>query len=261
MDPADWLTFLAELAEDADEIALRYFLSGDLRVDEKPNEGPVTEADRSIEAWVRRVCRERYPELGVYGEEEGETGETRPGRVIVDPIDSTGNFVRGIPIFATLLAVEFEGELVAGLVSAPALRSRWTAARGCGAFKGDQRLEVSDVRELSRAQVFHGSLGGGEAFRLPPGLTELLRISDRQRGFGDFYQHVLVGEGAGEVAVDPIASPWDIAPLLLICEEAGGRATALDGVRSIYRGSLVSTNGLIHDAVLEVLGGSGAEPD
>jgi histidinol-phosphatase len=115
---------------------------------------------------------------------------------------------------------------------------------------------VSGISDLSLAQVFHGSLGGSEAYRLPPGLQELLQISDRQRGFGDFYQHVLVAEGAGEVAVDPIASPWDIAPLFVICEEAGGRATALDGARSIYRGSLVSTNGLVHDAVLGMLGGS-----
>jgi histidinol-phosphatase len=236
VDARAWLEFLNHLAEVADEIALRHFRSPNLRVDEKPNLGPVTEADRAIEA---------------------TGGEDRPIRVLVDPIDSTQNFVRGIPIFATLLAIEVEGEVVAGLVSAPALPGRWTAARGCGAFSRERRLTVSRISDLSRAQVFHGSLGGVEAYRLPPGLPDLLRISERQRGFGDFYQHILVAEGAGEVAVDPIAEAWDLAPLLVICEEAGGRATSLDGERSIYRGSLVSSNGLAHEAALRVLRGAG----
>jgi histidinol-phosphatase len=255
MDSRGWLEFLNELAKVADEIALRHFRSGDLRVEEKPNLGPVTEADRAIEATLRKLCHEHHPEAGVYGEEEGKSGEDRPIRLLIDPIDSTQNFIRGIPIFATLLAIEVEGELVAGLVSAPALPGRWTAAHGCGAFSSQSRLAVSQVRDLSRAQVFHGSLGGVEAYRLPPGLSDLLRISERQRGFGDFYQHMLVAEGAGEVSVDPIVEPWDIAPLLIICEEAGGRATSLDGERSIYRGSLVCSNGLVHEAALQVLRG------
>ena len=255
MDPQGWLEFLNGLAEVADEISLRHFRSHDLHVEEKPNQGPVTEADRSIEATVRRLCHERHPELGVYGEEEGKSGEGRSIRLLVDPIDSTQNFVRGIPIFATLLAIEAEGELVAGVVSAPALPGRWTAARGCGAFSQGRRLTVSQVRDLSRAQIFHGSLGGVEAYRLPLGLSELLRISERQRGFGDFWQHMLVAEGAGEVSVDPIVEPWDIAPLVLICEEAGGRATSLEAERSIYRGSLVCSNGLVHEAALRVLNG------
>jgi histidinol-phosphatase len=256
VDARAWLEFLNHLAEVADEIALRHFRSPNLRVDEKPKLGPVTEADRAIESTVRRLCHEHHPEVGIYGEEEGKSGEDRPIRLLVDPIDSTQNFVRGIPIFATLLAVEIEGEVVAGLVSAPALPGRWTAARGCGAFSRERRLTVSRVSDLSRAQVFHGSLGGVEAYRLPPGLLDLLRISERQRGFGDFYQHILVAEGAGEVAVDPIAEAWDLAPLLIICEEAGGRATSLDGERSIYRGSLVSSNGLAHEAALRVLRGA-----
>jgi histidinol-phosphatase len=258
VDAPGWLEFLNELAEVADEISLRHFRSRDLRVEEKPNQGPVTEADRAIEATVRRLCHERHPDVGIHGEEEGTSGEGRPIRLLVDPIDSTQNFVRGIPIFATLLAIELAGELEAGLVSAPALPGRWSAARRSGAFSGERRLAVSQVRDLSRAQVFHGSLGGIEAYRLPPGLPDLLRLSERQRGFGDFYQHMLVAEGAGEVAIDPIVEPWDIAPLLIICEEAGGRATSLDGERTIYRGSLVCSNGLVHDAALRVLSGAGS---
>jgi histidinol-phosphatase len=257
VDPGGWLAFLNDLAEVSDEIALRHFRKHDLRVEEKPDLTPVTEADREIEATVRRLCRERQPQLGVYGEEEGETGEGRPIRLIIDPIDATRNFIRGIPIFATLLAVEAEGEVVAGVVSAPALATRWTGAQGCGAHEGNRPLRVSGVRELGHAQVFYGSVSGVEGLRIPPGLPDLLEASERQRGFGDFYQHVLVAAGAGEISFDPIVYPWDIAPLLVIVEEAGGRATSLEGERSIYRRSLVSSNGLLHERALELLRGSG----
>ncbi len=256
MDPRDWLPFLTELADSADGIALRHFRSQDLQVKEKPNLGPVSEADLAIEAEVRRRCAASHPDLGVFGEEEGETGEARASRLIVDPIDATRNFVRGIPIFATLLAVEVEGEIVAGMVSAPAIGERWCAARGAGAWSGKRRIHVSAVGDLSRAQAFHGSLAGYEGKRTPPGLIDLLRSTGRQRGFGDFYQHVLVAEGAGELGLDPIVSPWDIASLQVIVEEAGGRATTLEGERSIYGQSLVSTNGLLHEQVLEMLGTS-----
>ena len=253
MDARGWLPFLTELADLADEIALRHFRTDDLKVREKPNLGPVSEADLAIEAKIRSRCREAHPDLGVYGEEEGESGESRPVRLIVDPIDATRNFVRGIPIFATLLAIEAEREVLAGVVSAPALGGRWVAARGSGAFSGERRLRVSEVRDLSKGQLFHGSLAGFEGVRVPPGLLDLIRKTDRQRGFGDFYQHVLVAEGSGEVAIDPIVSPWDIAALQVLVEEAGGRATTLEGERSIYGSSLVSTNGLLHERALEIL--------
>jgi histidinol-phosphatase len=253
VDHPDWLPFLTDLADVADEIALRHFGSAELGVDEKPDMTPVTEADRGIEAAIRGLCRERHPELGIFGEEEGETAGSSPTRLIVDPIDATRNFVRGIPVFATLLAIEHEREVVAGMVSAPALLRRWSAARGRGAFTGSRRMQVSSVTDLARAQLFHGSLGGSEAKQLPPGLPGLIRATDRQRGFGDFYQHVLVAEGAGEIALDPIVHPWDIGPLQVLVEEAGGRATTVDGGRDIYGGSLVCSNGVLHDEVLRAL--------
>jgi histidinol-phosphatase len=178
--------------------------------------------------------------------------------LIIDPIDATRNFVRGIPIFATLLAIEQESEIVAGLVSAPALSARWSAARGSGAFAGSRPIRVSRVSDLARSQIFHGSLGGAEAKRLPPGLPTLIRATERQRGLGDFYQHVLVAEGAGEVAIDPVMFPWDIAALQVIVEEAGGRATTLQGERSVYGGSLVCSNGLLHEEALRILRGATA---
>jgi histidinol-phosphatase len=156
-------------------------------------------------------------------------------------------------LFATLLAIEEAGDVTAGLVSAPVLGMRWHAARGAGAYCGARRLRVSAVETVAYAHLFHGSIGGrGEGNPLP-GLLALADRVERTRGFGDFYQHMLVAEGAGEIAVDPVMHPWDIAALQVIVEEAGGRATTLAGARSIYGGSLVTSNGKLHEAALRVL--------
>lgn len=219
----------------------------------------MTQADREIEGVASRLVRERHPELGILGEEAGEhTGSAEhAGRLIIDPIDGTRNFVRGIPIFATLLAIELDGEVIAGLVSAPALGMRWHAARGEGAYHDGRAIRVSTVDALQGALLFHANLGQAEP-PPPRGFFDLARLVERTRGFGDFYQHVLVAEGAGEVAVDPETNPWDVAALQIIVEEAGGRATTLGGQRSIYGGSLVSSNGLLHGPALAALGSSGA---
>jgi histidinol-phosphatase len=252
---SDWLPLLGELAERADAIALRLFRSSDLRVEEKADRTLVTAADREIEATVRKLVQQRRPELGIYGEEEGEKPGSSDARLIIDPIDATANFARGIPVFATLLAIEVRGEVQAGLVTAPALHVRYSAARGAGAFQDDRRISVSAVKELRFAQLFHGSLGGLEGSHAPPGLIALARATHRQRGFGDFWQHCLVAAGTGEIAVDPVVAPWDIAALQVILEEAGGRATTLAGERSIYAGSLVSSNGWLHEQALALLRG------
>jgi histidinol-phosphatase len=250
---SDWLPLLREIADRSDAIARRLFQRVDLRVDVKPDRSLVSEADREIESAARALVAERRPELGVFGEEQGEQAGRSSARLIIDPIDATANFVRGIPVFATLLAIEIDAEVVAGLVSAPALGTRWHAARGQGAWQGERRLRVSGVRQLADAQLFHGSLGGYEGARTPPGLQRLANSTHRQRGFGDFWQHCLVAAGSGEIAVDPIVAPWDIAALQVLVEEAGGRATALCGERSIYLGSLVSSNGLLHTEALALL--------
>src|SRR5437879_11156675 len=158
MSPADWLRFLTELADRADELALRWFRSAGLCVQEKPDLSPVTEADQAIEAMARTAVRQNHPELGVLGEEEGEAPGPTEARLIIDPIDGTRNFVRRIPVFATLLAIETDGEVVAGLASAPALRARWRAARGTGAFRDAPRPRVSGVRPLAEALLFPGNL-------------------------------------------------------------------------------------------------------
>lgn len=255
MQATDWLPFLVEIADRADEIALRLFRSADLHVQEKADRSLVSAADQEIEAAARKLLAERHPELGILGEELGESEGRVETRLVIDPIDATFNFVRGVPVFATLLAIEQGREVVAGLVSAPALATRWSAARGAGAFEGRRRLRVSGVRELAHAQLFHGSLAGYEGVATPPGLVELARATHRQRGFGDFWQHCLVAAGSGEIAIDPIVRAWDIAALQVIVEEAGGRATTRSGERSIYGGSLVSSNGLLHEAALARLRG------
>jgi histidinol-phosphatase len=246
----DWLPFLHELADAADSISTPYFRRTDLSVERKPDRSLVTTADLEIESAVRDLVAQRHPELGVFGEEHGELKGSSGGRLIVDPIDATANFARGIPIFATLLAIEDEGEIVAGLVSAPALHQRWHAARGEGAFCGSRRLSVSRVKAMEDAQVFHGSLAGAEAAPGTERIPALLEQSWRQRGVGDFWQHVLVAEGCGELAIDPVVKPWDIAPLQVIVEEAGGLATTLQGERSIYGGSLLCSNGALHATAL-----------
>lgn len=252
MTPKGWLTLLSEIADEADTLALKYFGRTDLGVSVKEDDSPVTEADQAIEAAARKVMAHRAPGVGVYGEEEGETGPT-DRRLIIDPIDATRNFMRGIPIFATLLAIEEEGEVVAGVVSAPALHARWRAARGVGAFKRDRAIRVSQTARLADAQMFHGDLFGKTESAPPIGYHQLAGRATRTRGFGDFYQHVLVAQGSGELAVDPRVSPWDVAPLMVLLEEAGGAATAMDGRRTIYGGSFVTSNGRLHDEGLRAL--------
>jgi histidinol-phosphatase len=246
-----WQQLLVELAAAADVIAMRHFRDPALRVETKGNVTPVTRADREIEETARRIVGDRCPGLGVLGEEYGAKEGASGARLIIDPIDATQNFMRGIPIFATLLAIEDRSEIVAGMVSAPALGTCWSATRGGGAFRNGQRLRVSRVARLEQAQLFHAGLAsmGG---RRDAVLALAGRVA-RSRGFGDFYQDVLVAEGAGDVAVDFGIAPWDIAPLLIIVEEAGGRATSLAGERTIYAGDFLSTNGLLHDAALRAL--------
>ncbi len=250
-----WLDLLGRVADEADRIALRHFRSSSLETKRKADDSPVSEADRAIEEAARAIAGREEPALGFLGEESGEKGSAAAVRLVCDPIDGTENFIRGIPIFATLLGIEVEGEVVAGLVSAPAIGYRWHAVRGAGAFCGGRRLRTSRIGTIAEAVVFHGGLGTGDGRTRPKGLERLISGARRSRGFGDFYQHLLVAEGSGEIAVDPVVKPWDVAPLLLIIEEAGGRATTLEGERTIYGGSLVTSNGLLHAQALDILRG------
>ena len=250
---ASWLELLHEICDSADGIAMRHFRRADLRVDDKHDGSPVSEADRAIEAMARDLVAKRSPGLGVFGEEEGETQAQNGARLVIDPIDGTRNFVRGIPVFASLLAIEEDGVLTAGMVSAPAMRMRWYAARGMGAFLGPRRLHVSAVSDLSKAHLFHGDLSGRVEGRHPVGLSSLFSRVERTRGFGDFYQHMLVAEGCGEIALDAKMQPWDVAAVKIIVEEAGGKSTSYTNEDSINVPNLLSTNGHLHAAVLGAL--------
>jgi histidinol-phosphatase len=202
---------------------------------------------------ARALVAARHPELGVLGEEEGDTSTPGAARLIIDPIDGTRNFVRGIPIFACLLAVEQEGVLVAGVVSAPMLHARWHATRGGGAFRDGRRIHVSRIERLAQAHLFHSDLSGRAEAAPPERLQPIFHRVLRTRGFGDFYQHMLVAEGAGEVAIDPKMKPWDIAAVKIVVDEAGGSSTSFSGEDTIHGGDLVSSNGLVHRAIIDAL--------
>jgi len=253
-DATRWLELLEDIASRADTIALRWFGEPRLRVSGKTDGSPVSEADQAIEHMARTLVAERFPELGVLGEEEGETPATGGARLIIDPIDGTRNFVRGIPVFASLLAIEVEGAVIAGVVSAPALRARWTATKGAGAFRDGKPIRVSPIDRLDRAHLFHADLSGRSEAGPPERLPALFRRVERTRGFGDFYQHMLVAEGAGEIAIDTNVKAWDVAAVKIVVEEAGGRSTSLAGEDTLHSRSLLSTNGALHAAIIEALG-------
>jgi histidinol-phosphatase len=253
--PQEWIALLQRLADRADAIAMRYFRAPSLAVVRKPDGSPVTAADQEIEREVETLARQSAPELSILGEEYGERSGSGTARLIVDPIDATLNFIRGDPVFATLLAIEEYGEVVAGLVSAPALPGRWWAARGGGAWRDGRAIRVSDRDELTACRLFCGTPADEAVRSRYPGLEDLLRATRPNREFGDFLQHLRVAEGLGEIAIDLEVAPWDIAALQVIVEEAGGSATSADGRHTLHAGTLVTTNGLIHHRVLAFLDG------
>lgn len=240
------LEFAQFLADAADTITLGRFGALDLHVETKPDLTPVSEADRAAEEAVRALVAASGRGEGVLGEEFGDDG----GEVkwIVDPIDGTTNYVRGVPVWATLLALQRQGEVVLSLVSAPALRRRWWAVRGGGAFVDGEPCRVSAVSRLEDCSVSTTS-----ARRMPTGWREIVERAWSNRGLGDFWQHCLVAEGALDIACDPVMKLWDYAPVQLIVEEAGGRCTTFTGGAPAVDGSFVATNGLLHDEAVALL--------
>ena len=229
------------------------FRARDLVVETKPDLTPVSEADRAAESVLRARIEARHPRDGVVGEEYGEREGTSGRRWILDPIDGTKSYVRGIPAWGTLIALERDGEMVVGVVSAPALRRRWWASRGAGAFTDGTPIRVSRVRALEDALFCFTSLtafdehGMGDAFRSLAGRCW------EARGFGDYWAHVLVAEGSADLAVEPIMNLWDNAAVQVVVEAAGGRFTDLEGRPRSDGGNAVTTNGSLHDEVLAVL--------
>ncbi len=256
LDVAAELDFALSLADTADAFTLPRFEQADFTLGWKDDRSEVTEADRGAEALLAaRVLAER-PEHGFFGEEHGDQGASdSPWRWVVDPIDGTSGFVRGIPVWATLIALTHaELGVVLGVVSAPALRHRWWAGRGHGAFADGARCQVSDVGDLAGAQVSVTFNRGWDELGLTHELVGIAQQARRARGFGDFWQHCLVAEGALDLAVDAVGvAVYDIAAVRVIVEEAGGRFTDRFGNATHEHPTAISSNGLLHELVISRL--------
>jgi histidinol-phosphatase len=254
-DGRDDLMLALALADQADALTLPRFGALDLRVDTKPDLTPVTDADKSVEAGVRETLAAERPGDLVLGEEYGGTAVFSGRQWVIDPIDGTKNFVRGVPVWATLIALLQDGVPVVGVVSAPALQRRWWAALGAGAFAEaagalTRRLSVSSVSELAAASLSFSSLSGWVDRGRFLDLTDAVW---RVRAYGDFLSYCLVAEGAVDIAAEPEVSVWDLAALDILVREAGGAFSSLDGTPGPHGGSAVATNGLLHDRVLTSL--------
>jgi histidinol-phosphatase len=257
------LALALELCDDADVLTTARFRAHDLHVETKPDLTPVSEADHAVEEAIRDRLAAARPDDAILGEEFGTTPSKTAGaghrRWIVDPIDGTKSYVRGVPVWATLLALEVEGELVVGVVSAPALGRRWWASRGGGAFADGDPIRVSDVHALEDAQLCFANFQDWEPKGLGEAMLALGRRAWRAVGFGDFWGHMLVAEGAADVMIEPELALWDVAALRPIVEEAGGRCSSIVGDPATGPGGCVTTNGHLHDGVLAALGASRPE--
>lgn len=254
----EWLAFAHDACDAADQLARAHFRR-DLNPERKPDRSFVTIADQGIEREIRARINARYPRHGLVGEEYGVEAGDAQTRWYIDPIDGTHNFIRGVPLFGTLLAVEHEGEIQAGMISAPILRERWWAARGLGAWArgldGERAIRVSRVASLDDAQLLYGSRTDNVASGLMPGFDDLIASAWRDRGFGDFWGYTLLAEGAAEAMMEVGMKTWDLAAPQIVIEEAGGRVTDALGVRRIDTPSFVASNGLLHDEILRRLAG------
>lgn len=259
-DAARLLGFAHELLDETDAIAVRHITGADpLTVTAKPDRTLVTEVDTEIETRVRDRIADAHPAHAVFGEEFGEAADTGDGRWIIDPIDATHNVVRGIEVYATLLAFERDGELELGLVSAPGMRRRWFARRGAGAHlradDTERPIHVSSIDSLADAQVVFSTLRGLDEADLGEALHRLTGAAWRDRGFGDFWGHVLVAQGSAECMLEYGVAPWDMAAPYVVVTEAGGRMTDLNGRPTWRSPQALTSNGVLHDELLGLLAG------
>lgn len=255
------------MADDADSLTMSRFKSLDLHVESKPDLTPVSDADQSVEEAIRRTLGRARPRDAILGEEQGASG-WGPRRWIIDPIDGTKNFIRGVPVWATLIALLVDDEVAVGLVSAPALGRRWWASKGDGAWTGRNimnpaRCQVSDVATLGDASLSYSSFTGWEEHDRLEDLLSLGRRCWRTRAYGDFWSHMMVAEGSVDIAVEPDLEIYDMAALAVIVEEAGGRFTSLAGQPGPYGGNALTSNTKLHDQALSYVGSlpPGDDPD
>jgi histidinol-phosphatase len=257
-DYTDDLRLSHVLADDADSITTSRFKALDLHVMSKPDLTPVTDADQAVEESIRRTLSRVRSRDAITGEEQGSSGHSQR-RWIIDPIDGTKNFVRGVPVWATLIALAVDDEVVLSVVSSPQLRRRWWASAGNGTWTGRSLLKatrctVSDVRRLEDASLSYSSLHGWDERDRLEDFLSLLRRCWRSRAYGDFWSYMMLAEGAVDIASEPELQVYDMAALDVIVREAGGRFTSLDGTDGPFGGSALATNGHLHDAALSFLG-------
>jgi histidinol-phosphatase len=246
------------IADQVDGLTMFRFQSADLQVDTKPDLTPVSDADRDAEELIRSQLRRTRPRDAVLGEEFAPTGHGHR-QWVVDPIDGTKNFVRGVPVWATLIALLDDQQPVVGLVSAPALNRRWWAAIGTGAWTGRslsaaRRIHVSGVTRLSDASLSFSSLSGWQQRDRLDDFLDLTRQVWRVRAYGDFWSYMMVAEGGVDIATEPELKLYDMAALVPVVVEAGGRFTSLTGQDGPFGGTALATNGALHDQVLGLLG-------
>jgi histidinol-phosphatase len=248
------LAAAVEAARAAGAIALRYYRGG-FEVTIKPDQTPVTQADREAEQAIRGVLGRAFPDWGFLGEEFGAAGG-EDTRWIIDPIDGTKNFIRGLPFWAVLIALEEHGEITTGVVFNPVTNDLLTARAGEGAFANGARIRVSDCGHLAEATLLHSGLKLLREDGCWDGFVRLVDGTARSRGFGDYYGYDVVARGKAELYVEVDLKPWDIAPVKILVEEAGGRLTDFSGRPTIYDGRVLATNGRVHDEALALLGGA-----
>jgi histidinol-phosphatase len=252
---ADWRNryeTAIEATRHAGQLALGYYQTS-VAVEWKGDLSPVTAADREAEQLLRTTLLQRFPQDGFLGEESGDTPGTSGFRWIIDPVDGTRSFVRGIPLWGTLVGLEYQGEPIAGVVYAPALGDFYRALRGDGAFRNEQPIQVSRVDRLAKSHLYYSSVSWFLKAGLEPMFLQLARQTERQRGYGDFYGFVLVAQGSGEIMAEWGCHPWDLCALSALVCEAGGRFTAWDNTPDIYRPDVLASNGLVHDGAVAIL--------
>jgi len=241
-----------EAAQQAGRLALGYF-DKNVAVEWKQDDSPVTLADRGAENLLKKTLLGRFPQDGFLGEESGAAPGSSGFRWIIDPIDGTRSFIRGVPIWATLVGLEYKGELIAGVAHVPAMEQTYRALRGDGAFRNDRRIHVSDVADLAKAHLYYSSMSWFIKAGAEKTFLDLVRLTERQRGFGDFYGFVLVAQGAGEIMLEHGVHPWDLGALIPIVEEAGGKMTTWGGKVDITQPDVLATNGKLHATVMNLL--------
>lgn len=243
-----------QAAQQAGRLALQYFDAA-LAVEWKQDQTPVTIADREAEALLRSQLLTAFPQDGFLGEESGDQPGSSGFRWIIDPIDGTRSFVRGVPIWATLVGLEYQGEAIGGVVELPAMGLTYRAMRGDGAYRGERRIRVSDIDQLSEAHLYYSSISWFVQAGYEKAFLNLAAQTQRQRGFGDFYGFVLVAQGSGELMIEHGVHVWDVAAIKPIIEEAGGRFSDWDGNPDIHRTDVIVSNGRLHDIALRMLKG------